>query len=111
MMIITKRKDVWRKLKMLNIYTVFDKASSTHSQPYFAINDKVLIRDLKSLFYDKSVIFSRYPEDYELCHVGQFDERTGKIIGFEPIVVTSFIDIRDSIFRDSSDTEETKEDE
>jgi len=63
-----------------NAYTILDTKSKIYNQPHFLINDAVAIRQFQLVTQDKDSIISKYPEDFRLYRVGQFDMLTGKIV-------------------------------
>jgi len=60
-------------------YSILDTKSKIYNNPHFLINDAVAIRQFGLIVNDKESIISKYPEDFRLYRVGEFDLKTGKI--------------------------------
>lgn len=68
------------------LYSIFDEKSETFTAPFVARNDKDGSRILTDmLIYGGDNLMARHPEDYILYCLGDFDIRTGKILGYELI--------------------------
>lgn len=63
-----------------NCYCVYDKKSEIYNTPYFIINDQVAKRQLKTVVDDPTSMISKFPLDYILYKVGEFDMLTGKMV-------------------------------
>jgi len=60
-------------------YSILDTKSKVYNQPHFLINDAVAIRQFQMVVNDKESIISKYPEDFRLYRVGEFNLTNGKI--------------------------------
>lgn len=69
---------------MLNGYCVLDVKTGLFSQPVFLIHDQVAVRAFVELSQDKSTTIGKYPADYVLMFVGQFDDNLGMFVPSAP---------------------------
>lgn len=61
---------------MTSAYCVYDVKAKTYSAPQFLTNDDVARRMFVASCTEGS-LFEMFPNDFELCYVGEFDEETG----------------------------------
>jgi len=71
------------------IYSVFDKKTAVFCSPFVSHNDLTAIRDFTSACRDPASVISKFPEDYELYHVGDWDDDTGDIVAGRRFVVAA----------------------
>lgn len=62
---------------ILSIYAVNDSKAGSMAAPFFCINDNVAIRSFTTAANDPSLDLNRYPSDYVLYKLGEFDNATG----------------------------------
>lgn len=63
----------------MNLYTIRDKKADVVMAPFAAPTDGVACRSILEAFRDASSMVSKYPSDYELIQVGEYDEKTGEL--------------------------------
>lgn len=71
---------------MLEVHAVYDKKMGIHLSPFFVKHVVEAIRSMSTIARDKNTSIGRFPEDYELRHVGNFNEETGEI--FPTLTIT-----------------------
>jgi hypothetical protein len=71
------------------MFAVYDKKAQTFGKPFQAINKDVAGRIFITAVNDEKTDLAKYPEDYVLYHLGQFDDETGMMETASP---ESFID-------------------
>lgn len=59
------------------VFTVYDSAARRYLQPFFAETVETAIRAMRELVNRQGHQFNKFPEDYVLFHLGQFDGETG----------------------------------
>lgn len=69
---------------LLNGYSVLDTKTGLFSQPVFLVHDHVAVRAFVELSADQSTTIGKYPSDYVLMAIGQFDDNTGMFIPAAP---------------------------
>lgn len=74
---------------MINVYAVKDDVSSSFNQPFLMVNDQIAIRGFKTLAQDESTDIGKYPTDFSLYRLGQYDEKTGVILSDVEFLVTA----------------------
>lgn len=78
---------------ILNSYSLFDSKSGTFSPPFFCLSRGIAIRMVMDIMADQNTTPARYPDDFTLFELGNFDDATGVIISSAPInlgVVSAF---------------------
>lgn len=64
------------KLKM---FTIRDSKAEIFNTPFYAHTHGEAERQFQRLAKDQTSMLSQFPEDYDLYHVGEYDDQTGKI--------------------------------
>jgi hypothetical protein len=72
---------------MRKMYTIYDIKAQIHNNPMVQNNNAEAMRTFGQLAVDPQVAISKHPEDYQLCCVGEYDEYTGKMNGYEQIEI------------------------
>lgn len=67
-------------MKML-VYSAFDKKAKDHQGLTLAPNDEVAVRWFKEGVPGSGTPMEKYPEDFQLRCVGEFDTTAGDLIG------------------------------
>lgn len=62
-----------------NLFCVYDLAAGMYLDPFVAPSIEFAIRSFREAANDPDHQFSRFPEDYTLFHIGEFDGETGII--------------------------------
>ena len=68
----------------LNIYSIRDSKISAYSQPFYSHTNGSALRAFADHVNDKTSAPNKHPEDYELFHLGTFDDETGEITSVKP---------------------------
>lgn len=61
------------------IFTVYDAKAEFYSKPFFARSTGEALRQFQEAANDEQNSIGRYPEDYAIFEIGEFDELTGAI--------------------------------
>lgn len=61
------------------VFTVFDSAAKRYLQPFFSPSIEFALRQFRHTLNDEEHLFARFPEDYTLFHIGEYDAETGMI--------------------------------
>lgn len=69
---------------MLQAVAVFDKITEAFGRPFFVPNTGGAIRSFSDELKNSESELSRHPDDYDLYHLGSFDDSTGGLVGFVP---------------------------
>ena len=70
---------------MQMIFTVLDMAAKRFTEPFFAANEEVALRSFKEAVNSEGHPFSKFPEDYALYKIGEWDNESGDIAAEEPV--------------------------
>lgn len=60
------------------MFSIRDTKSAIYSDPFYAITHGVAERNFHEIANDSSSIVYKHPEDFDLYHIGEFDDNTGK---------------------------------
>jgi len=63
------------------IYAIRDGKGEYYNQPFFLNTHGEAERTLLELRKDEKSMIHKYPEDYDLYHLGEYDDQTGQIAG------------------------------
>lgn len=72
------------KIKMFSIY---DVKSEIHHPPHYCHTTGHAIRHFTTLFSQQETTFAKFPEDFRVMEVGEFDDQTGKVTPKEPHLI------------------------
>lgn len=64
-------------------FSVFDGAANMFLEPFFAPTLEVAIRGFREAVTREGHQFNKFPQDYTLFHVGEFDQERGE---YTPLV-------------------------
>lgn len=65
----------------LSLFSVYDSAAKVWFPPFVAQTVEVALRNFRMTVNSPESNFNRFPEDYALFLVGEFDQETGMIVG------------------------------
>lgn len=75
---------------MINMYAIYDDVAKVYTQPIFCgtsededINDEIALRVFLTQLKTDGSLLSMYPEDYNLYHLGVYDDVDGTFVTFE----------------------------
>lgn len=69
----------------LKIYAIKDKKAEAYLQPFTTTKDGLAIRMIQASMEQENNL-SKYPEDFSLYQIGEFNENTGKVEGLKDIL-------------------------
>lgn len=75
------------------MYTVFDDKADIYTPPFFQGTDGMAMRAFSQACTNAEHPFSKNPEDYHLYKVGSFDDETGKVESYEPVLLLNAIEV------------------
>jgi len=62
------------------MYAVLDTKGAYYTVPHFQPRDEMAVRSFRDAIANPQVEMSRHPEDYNLYHVGAFNDADGSLI-------------------------------
>lgn len=80
-----------------NLYSMLDKTSGVYLQPFVSRGDVDAKRMLAQGFDDPAFLQTpagRYPQDFVLTRIGEFDDDTGVVDGRKPLPIATLSDLR-----------------
>lgn len=63
----------------MNVYSIFDKKGCCYELLFHAVDDASALRTCDSMVFSRGNQYSTYPEDFDLYHIGTFDQRFGTL--------------------------------
>lgn len=69
---------------VVQAYSLLDTKTGLFSLPWFFAHDQVAIRAVVGLAGDEATTVGKYPSDYVLMCVGEFDDCTGILSSLSP---------------------------
>lgn len=68
---------------MANVYCVRDRKANVYWKPVYERDHVMAIRGFEDTCKNPESSFHKWPGDFELLHLGKFDENTGKFVQLE----------------------------
>lgn len=72
----------------LGIYSVFDRKAAVFARPFTAPNDAMAMRSFLAAKQDPTTEIHKFPEDFSIHRLGDFDDDTGHIQSQPPVALT-----------------------
>ena len=72
---------------MLILISTYDKKGEVFAAPVATTKPALAVRDFSEVCKDEKHPFNKFPEDYSLWIVGEFDETKGELIPKEPKMI------------------------
>lgn len=83
---------------ILEVFSVYDKAVNAYMQPFYARSKGEAIRSFTELVNDKSTNPGKYPTDFDLMYLGQYDDNSALFSGSGPVRVLAATEVlRDDV--------------
>lgn len=67
----------------LKIYSLRDSKSEIFNVPFYKLTHGEAERDFRSLVNDEKSMVHKYPEDYDLYYLGEYDDNSGKMTSLD----------------------------
>lgn len=77
----------------MEVYSVRDSKVGAYMAPFFVPNSSVAVRMVTDTANDPSTLLYKHPEDFQLFHIGTFNESTGEIKAINHESLGKVIDI------------------
>lgn len=73
------------------VFSVRDRKAQVFNRPFFEVNKVQAQRAFETAVKDVNSPFHAYPDDFEMCYMGEFDETTGKFVmlGFPEVLCSA----------------------
>lgn len=69
------------------VFSVYDVKSEVYGRPFCAVAVGEALRAFKDLASDKNTTVGRYPDDFKLCQVGEFNDLTAEYKNHGPVTL------------------------
>lgn len=70
-------------MSKLQVFEIYDLKGLYYEKPIFLRSKGDALREWQTIANDESIKIGKFPEDFCLYHIGEFDEITGKIEQFK----------------------------
>lgn len=67
---------------ILQIFSVYDRAAMTYGHPFCMVAIPAASRAFIDQFDAPNTLLAKHPDDFELRHIGSFDDESGEIQTF-----------------------------
>jgi len=78
----------------LNVYSVRDSKADTYNKPFCVSTHGEAIRSFHAACKQSGSMLNENPEDFNLYHIGTFDQATGELETVAPLHMASALDGR-----------------
>lgn len=86
---------------ILKVFAIHDAKTEAYMQPFFMLNKGSALRAVTETLSDPKHSFAKYPEDFTLFELGEYDDSNGKMLPHNtPIPIVKAIELKSS--RDNS---------
>lgn len=66
------------------LFSIHDRKLNTWSAPMQFLHSGQAERAVQEIFQDKNSMLAKYPEDYSVFQVGEFDDDSAQLTPFQP---------------------------
>ena len=81
----------------LKVFAIHDAKAEAYMQPFFMANKGTAIRAITELLSKSDHQFSKYPEDFTLFELGEYDDSNGQMLPHStPLPIAKVIELRHS---------------
>lgn len=68
---------------IMRVYAIFDSKVGAFMQPFYCANRAVALRMFMTAAQDRTTDFNRWPSDFILFEIGEWNGETGKLSSYE----------------------------
>lgn len=68
---------------ILKVYSVYDEKAGIFAQPFFMPNKGTALRAMSGVFKNTEHEFSKFPQDYTIYELGDYDDNSGRINSYD----------------------------
>lgn len=72
---------------IFKIYSILDSKAGAFAPPFFLANDQVAIRSVAAARNDPNGLMGRFPDDFKLFCIGDFDDEIGTVVPQSPKLI------------------------
>lgn len=58
------------------LYSVYDSKARAYGNPFVSVRQEMAVRDFTAAVRDPSTQLNKFPEDFTLVEIGEFDDET-----------------------------------
>ena len=68
---------------VLKMFSIYDSKAEAYVQPWYEVNRGVALRNFMAAVKDPQTAFHRFPGDYTLFEIGEWDPSKGTVFMYE----------------------------
>lgn len=69
---------------IFKVYSVLDSKAGAFAPPFFLVNDELALRSIAGARLDPNSMMSRFPGDFKVFCIGEFDDELGTLVPASP---------------------------
>lgn len=82
-------------MQKVNVYAVRDSKAEVYNSPFCLKNHPLAIRSFEQHCNNPQTDWSKFPEDFSLFHLGEYDTETGRLITLDsPVQIAQALDFK-----------------
>lgn len=93
----------------MKLFTIFDQKTKAFEIPFCAPNSDVAIRIIRGMASQEGHVFNKFPKDFSLWEVGDFDVQKGELLGKPKMLVIEVYALEPEVTLAVVDKGETRE--
>lgn len=74
---------------LVEVFSVMDVKIGAYAQPFFSQTIASGVRAFHDATLDKNTVLGSHPADFQLFHLGQFDDNTGIFVSQNPALIAT----------------------
>lgn len=78
---------------IIQMYTIRDIKAGAYLNPFFSRSHGEATRMISQAVKDPNSNFSKYPEDFTLLHIGEWDDSSAEMTSYTPSHITDFVSL------------------
>lgn len=75
------------------VFSIQDNKTAFYHLPFFSPTHASGVRSFLQLAQDSNSLVSKYPGDFSLFHIGEFDDESGQLSASMPVFVCSAVGV------------------
>lgn len=84
----------------LKVFSIYDSKAKVFMQPMFMINEGAAWRSFHHVVNNGDSDVSKYPEDFSLYMIGEYNDGTGALTAHAPEVMVNGLQVKDELMVD-----------
>ncbi|AXH74358.1 MAG: nonstructural protein [Microviridae sp.] len=82
---------------VVQVFSILDAKTGAFGQPFFAFNAAVAQRTVAAVLMQGDSLVGKFPQDYQLFHIGRFDDASGELMAIAPVSVCNVASLKEVV--------------